>query len=161
MAVNGRMDARRCWRREVADEAAVQRLAARFARTLQPPAVIFLRGDLGAGKTTFARAYIHALGYQGYVKSPTYGLLEIYRVAEQVVLHLDLYRIEHPEELEYLAIRDQFEDSTVLLVEWPDRGAGHLPAPDLVLDFEEGDTTRYIDCTACTQRGAAMARSLL
>jgi len=142
----------------VADEAAVQELAARFARTLQPPAVIFLRGDLGAGKTTFARAYIHALGYQGYVKSPTYGLLEIYRVAEQVVLHLDLYRIEHPEELEYLAIRDQFDDSTVLLVEWPDRGAGCLPAPDLVLDFGEGDGGRFIDCTSCTERGAAMAQ---
>jgi len=145
----------------VADEAAVQELAARFARTLQPPAVIFLRGDLGAGKTTFARAYIHALGYPGYVKSPTYGLLEIYRVEGRVILHLDLYRIEHPEELEYLAIRDQFDDSTVLLVEWPDRGEGCLPAPDLVLDFAEGDTTRFIDCTACTERGRAMAERVL
>jgi len=141
----------------VADEAAVQELAARFARTLQPPAVIFLRGDLGAGKTTFARAYIHALGYPDYVKSPTYGLLEIYRVEGQVVLHLDLYRIEHPEELEYLAIRDQFDASTVLLVEWPDRGKDGLPAPDLVLDFAEGDATRFIDCTAFTERGRAMA----
>jgi len=154
-------DGRRAWRRQVADEAAVQELAACFARTLQPPAVIFLRGDLGAGKTTFARAYIHALGYQGYVKSPTYGLLETYRVDEQVVLHLDLYRIEHPEELEYLAIRDQLDDSTVLLVEWPDRGAGFLPAPDLVLDFGEADTKRFIDCTACTERGSAMAESVL
>ena len=155
------LDGERCWRRDVADEAAVQRLAAEFARALQPPIVLFLRGDLGAGKTTFARAYIHALGYEGYVKSPSYGLLETYRVDQQSVLHLDLYRIEDPEELEFLAIRDQFDDSTVLLVEWPDRGRALLPAPDLVLDFGESDATRFIFCTACTEHGADLSRRML
>jgi len=151
----------RAWKLDVADEAAVQRLAAAFARCVQPPAVIFLRGDLGAGKTTFARAYIHALGYEGYVKSPSYGLLETYRAGRQSVLHLDLYRIEDPEELEYLAIRDQFDDSTVLLVEWPDRGGGLLPAPDLVLDFGETSAARFIRCASCTSRGAKLAESVL
>jgi tRNA threonylcarbamoyladenosine biosynthesis protein TsaE len=158
--VNPWPDGKRAWRRDVVDEAAVQRLAAEFARAVQPPAVLFLRGDLGAGKTTFARAYIHALGYEGYVKSPSYGLLETYRVQEQSVLHLDLYRIEDPEELEYLAIRDQFDDSTVLLVEWPDRGGGLLPAPDLVLDFAESGAVRFIECTTCSARGADLAAGL-
>ncbi|HET6592059.1 MAG TPA: tRNA (adenosine(37)-N6)-threonylcarbamoyltransferase complex ATPase subunit type 1 TsaE [Xanthomonadales bacterium] len=147
----------RAWRRDVEDEAAVQRLAAEFARSVEPPAVIYLRGDLGAGKTTFARAYIHALGYEGYVKSPSYGLLETYAVPGLSVLHLDLYRIEDPEELEYLAIRDQFDERTVLLVEWPDRGAGFLPQPDLVLDFGEKDAMRFIACSACTPAGRALA----
>lgn len=154
-------DGREAWRRDVPDEAAVQRLAAEFSRCLRPPAVVYLRGDLGAGKTTFARAYIHALGYEGYVKSPSYGLLEIYRVGRQSVLHLDLYRIEDPEELEYLAIRDQFDESTVLLVEWPDRGAGFLPAPDILLDFGETGSMRFIRCTACTARGARQASDVL
>jgi tRNA threonylcarbamoyladenosine biosynthesis protein TsaE len=151
----------RGWRCDVADEAAVQKLAGGFARVLQPPAVIYLRGDLGAGKTTFARAYVHALGFTGYVKSPSYGLLETYRAGGQVVLHLDLYRIEDPEELEYLAIRDLFDDQSVLLVEWPDRGGQHLPAPDLVLDFGESGTTRFIQCTACTDRGVALLDKVL
>ena len=151
----------RAWKLDVADEAAVQRLAAAFARCAQPPVVVFLRGDLGAGKTTFARAYIHALGYEGYVKSPSYGLLETYRAGRQSVLHLDLYRIEDPEELEYLAIRDQFDDSTVLLVEWPDRGGGLLPAPDLVLDFGETSAARFICCAFCTSGGAKLAENVL
>lgn len=149
------------WRREVADEAAVQRLATAFARAVQPPVVIYLRGDLGAGKTTFARAYIHALGFAGYVKSPSYGLLETYKAGGQAVLHLDLYRIEDPEELEYLAIRDLYDEGSVLLVEWPDRGGHHLPAPDLVLDFEESGATRFIRCSARTPRGADLSGNVL
>lgn len=149
------------WRRPVADEAAVATLAAAFARVLGPPMVVFLRGDLGAGKTTFARAYIHALGFVGYVKSPSYGLLETYQAGGQTVLHLDLYRIEDPEELEYLAVRDLFDASSVLLVEWPDRGQRHLPAPDLVLDFGEADGVRFIRCTPVSGRGAALADKVL
>ena len=78
-------------------------------------------------------------------------------VRKQSVLHLDLYRIEDPEELEYLAIRDQFDESTVLLVEWPDRGGGLLPAPDLVLDFGESGAVRFIECRSCSPRGAKLA----
>jgi tRNA threonylcarbamoyladenosine biosynthesis protein TsaE len=154
-------DGERAGRLDVADEAAVQRVASAFAHAVRPPTVLFLRGDLGAGKTTFARAYIHALGYEGYVKSPSYGLLETYQVSGQSVLHLDLYRIEDPEELEYLAIRDLFDDSTVLLVEWPDRGGSLLPPPDLVLDFGESDALRFIEFRACSPRGAELASGIL
>jgi tRNA threonylcarbamoyladenosine biosynthesis protein TsaE len=148
------------WRRGVPDEAAVARLAARFAAVVQPPLVLYLRGDLGAGKTTFARAYIHALGYEGYVKSPSYGLLETYEAGGRKVLHLDLYRIEDPEELEFLALRDLFDDGTVLLIEWPERGAGHLPDADLTLEFGENDSGRYIVCRGNSQQGLTVARSI-
>ncbi len=148
------------WRKAVRDEAAVARLATRFAAAVQPPLVIYLRGDLGAGKTTFARAYIHALGYEGYVKSPSYGLLETYETGGRKVLHLDLYRIEDPEELEFLALRDLFDDRTVLLIEWPDRGEGHLPDADLVLEFAEGEAGRHIDCRGSSGRGVATACSV-
>lgn len=149
------------WRHQVDDEASVRDLAAIFAGAVQPPAVIYLRGDLGAGKTTFARAYIHALGFEGYVKSPSYGLLEIYQAGGQCVLHLDLYRIEDPEELEYLAIRDQFDDATVLLVEWPDRGAGRLPAPDLALHFVEEGSRRIIECEPLSRTGLELSARVL
>lgn len=144
----------------VEDEDAVGRLASRFARAVQPPMVIYLRGDLGAGKTTFARAYVHALGFEGYVKSPSYGLLETYDAGGRNVLHLDLYRIEDPEELEFLAIRDLFGSRTVLLVEWPDRGAGHLPRPDLVLDFGESEGVRHIAGRARSGAGVALLEAL-
>jgi tRNA threonylcarbamoyladenosine biosynthesis protein TsaE len=148
------------WRLTVNDEAAVARLAARFAEAARPPLVMFLQGDLGAGKTTFARAYIQALGFEGYVKSPSYGLLETYEAGGFNILHLDLYRIEDPEELEYLALRDLFDDRTVLLIEWPERGEGHLPGADLILKFGETDTKRYIGCRAVSARGLALGRTI-
>lgn len=146
------------WRNRVPDEAAVARLAARFAAAVEPPLVLYLRGDLGAGKTTFARAYIHALGYEGYVKSPSYGLLETYEAGGRKILHLDLYRIEDPEELEFLALRDLFDERTVLLIEWPERGAGHLPDADLTLEFGEDEAGRWISCRGGSGRGIAAAR---
>jgi len=149
------------WVQVVADEAAVATLAAGFAAAVQTPAVIYLQGDLGAGKTTFARAYIHSLGFSGYVKSPSYGLLETYSAGGQKVLHLDLYRIEDPEELEYLAIRDLFDPETVLLVEWPDRGVHYLPAPDLVLEFGEKDEVRFIRCHVRSDYGRALSQKVL
>ena len=148
------------WRKVLPDEASLQALAAQFAKGVQAPLVVYLRGDLGAGKTTFARAYVHALGFSGYVKSPSYGLLETYPLGSQTVLHLDLYRIEDPEELEFLALRDLFDDASVLLVEWPDRGGSALPSPDLVLNFGESDGRRHLDCTACSAKGRALAGSL-
>jgi tRNA threonylcarbamoyladenosine biosynthesis protein TsaE len=145
------------WIRDVPDEAAAAAVAARFAANVAPPCVIWLEGDLGAGKTLFARAFVHALGYEGYVKSPSYGLLETYRVSGLQVLHLDLYRIEDPEELEFLALRDLFDETSVLLVEWPDRGGALLPAADLVLHFFEAGDTRKIRCEPVSAIGAELA----
>ena len=157
MSVQGSSRGNVAWTRNVPDEAASAALAGCFASLLEPPCVIYLRGDLGAGKTLFTRAYIHALGFEGYVKSPSYGLLETYDLKGQTVLHLDLYRIEDPEELEFLAIRDLYGSNTVLMVEWPDRGGHFLPAPDLVLEFDETDESRFIHCKPFTPRGRNLA----
>jgi tRNA threonylcarbamoyladenosine biosynthesis protein TsaE len=149
------------WEKKVPNETAVAGLAGSCARFLEAPLVIYLQGELGAGKTTFARACVHALGFEGYVKSPSYGLLETYEPGGIRILHLDLYRIEDPEELEYLAIRDLFDAATLLMVEWPDRGGHYLPAPDLVLEFDETDEIRFIRCIPHTAKGTLLAAKVL
>ena len=148
------------WTRRVPDEDSVGVLAASFARLVKAPMVLFLEGDLGAGKTTFARAFIQALGFKAYVKSPSYGLLECYAVSGMTILHLDLYRIEDPEELDYLAIRDLYDETSVLMVEWPRKAVNHLPAPDLELEFLEDAETRLIRCFAKSIAGFKLNRQV-
>jgi tRNA threonylcarbamoyladenosine biosynthesis protein TsaE len=93
--------------------------------------VVFLRGPLGAGKTTLARGWLRALGVEGPIRSPTYTLVEPYEFGARTVLHLDLYRLADPAELEQLGVFDAPADSASWLIEWPEHGTGHLPAPDL------------------------------
>jgi tRNA threonylcarbamoyladenosine biosynthesis protein TsaE len=117
-------------------------LARAFGASLEVPLVIYLHGELGAGKTTFARALIQSLGYAGGVKSPTYGLLETYSTGGLNALHLDLYRIDGPRDVEELAIRDLFDERSLLLVEWPEKGGNFLPAADLEIFFDDTDGQR-------------------
>ena len=127
----------------------VGEFANRLASGLHLPMVIWLEGDLGAGKTTFARGLIQALGYKGRVKSPTYGLLEHYQLDSLQVLHMDLYRISDPGELEFLGIEDLLDDRTILLIEWPDRGRGWLPDPDYIFEFSYAAEGRKLTWKAC------------
>ena len=131
----------------LADAEATERAGAMLARCAGLGRVrqIHLEGDLGAGKTTLVRGFLRALGHVGAVRSPTYTLLEPYEFADLTVLHFDLYRVADPDELEYLGVREQSDDRTLWLVEWPDRGAGWLPDPELVVCLrQEGGGRRLL-----------------
>ena len=97
--------------------------------------VLFLQGELGAGKTTVCKGIIAELGYAGVVKSPTYTLMETYQCNHLNVCHFDLYRLTDASELEYIGGREYFDSSYLCLVEWPERGIGWLPKPNWVLNL--------------------------
>lgn len=108
----------------------MERLGGRLGMRLNGGCVIFLTGDLGAGKTTLVRGLLRSLGYDDVVTSPTFTLLETFDLGSLKVVHIDLYRLDDPSELEYLAIRDYLEEQSVLLVEWADHARDSLPNPD-------------------------------
>lgn len=133
------------------DADATARLGAALAATRPPRAVVLLRGDLGAGKSTLARALLRALGVEGPIRSPTYTLLERHPLAAGgEAWHLDLYRIGDPGELDYLGLD---EDPVLWLVEWPERGGGALPPPDLEIDLALEGSGRRAELRARSPAG--------
>ena len=144
----------------LADEAAQEALAAELAEYCPPDTVIFLQGDLGTGKTTFVRGFLHALGYGGVVKSPTYTLVESYLVKQQQIYHFDLYRLANPDELEYAGGRDYFDNESICLVEWPEKAAGYLPKPDLLCRIHYEMTGRTIEMSAGSQVGEGIIQQI-
>ena len=122
--------------------------------------VIYLRGDLGAGKTTLVRALLNALGYQGRVKSPTYTLLEQYEVAGLNLRHFDLYRFRDAAEWEIAGFHDEFDGKNICLVEWPEQAAGLLPPADVEIIFEILPEGRNISLCAHTDTGRACLNRL-
>jgi tRNA threonylcarbamoyladenosine biosynthesis protein TsaE len=135
------------------DEAATVALARRLAPALIDGGVLYLRGELGTGKTTFARALLRALGVGERVKSPTYSLLERYVVNGRDAFHLDLYRIADAGELEWLGLDELDAPGTIVLVEWPERGRGALPAPDLEVVLEHDGAGRQGELRPLSARG--------
>jgi tRNA threonylcarbamoyladenosine biosynthesis protein TsaE len=143
------------------DEAATVAAGSAVGRALSAGAVVFLTGELGAGKTTFTRGALRALGHVGLVKSPTYTLCEPYDLANAGQLcHLDLYRLSNPEELEFLGIRDYVASGAVLLIEWPSKGEGWLPTPDLQVALHESGDGRELKIDALTADGEAVLSSM-
>ena len=118
----------------LADEAAMLEFGRRLGAAIRPDIalVIHLHGELGAGKTTLVRGFLAGAGYTGRVKSPTYTLMEPYSLPAGQAVHMDLYRLADAEELEFMGLRDLADRAHWLLVEWPEKGAGHLPPADLV-----------------------------
>ena len=139
---------------ESADAASTEAFGAALAAPAAAPLNLWLVGDLGSGKTTFARGFIHALGYRGRVKSPTYTLLETYRAGGFDVLHFDLYRLNCPRDFEALGA-DYLGDPGICLVEWPGNAVG-LPAPDLSLHFRFSGAGRAIRVETGSERGTVL-----
>jgi len=137
----------------LADEEATIALAQRLAAQLKPGMVIYLHGDLGAGKTTLVRSLLHALGYGGRVKSPTYALVEPYRIAGLDLRHFDLYRLNDEEEWESAGFREEFDGCNIFLIEWPERAQGLIPPADLEFDFAILDHGRDVAIHANTKMG--------
>ena len=135
------------------DEAATVVFGQRLARGLRAGTVIYLHGDLGAGKTTLVSALLQALGYAGRVKSPTYTLVEPYRAGGLNLRHFDLYRFRDETEWDAAGFRDEFDGNNVCLVEWPEQAAGLLPAPDLELKLEILPNGRRVQWRARTELG--------
>lgn len=144
----------------LADEQAMSDFGARIARITQGHGLIFLEGNLGMGKTTLSRGIIRGLGHVGAVKSPTFTLVEPYEIGEIRAFHFDLYRLVDPEELEFLGIRDYFEDDALCLIEWPDKGAGFLPKPDLTITISPQDSGRSLKILSQGSRGKAWCAAL-
>ncbi|MDD2883845.1 MAG: tRNA (adenosine(37)-N6)-threonylcarbamoyltransferase complex ATPase subunit type 1 TsaE [Dechloromonas sp.] len=142
------------------DEAATQYLGSCLAPVMAPGLVIFLEGDLGAGKTTLARALIRALGHAGPVKSPTYALVEVYVISSLYLYHFDFYRFESPEEFLDAGFGDYFNESTVCLVEWPERAAACVPSPDLRIKLLHQGNARVAHLEAASARGASCVKTL-
>ena len=142
------------------DEAATVAVGVDLAAALEPGLTIHLKGELGSGKTTLARGLIQALGHAGAVKSPTYTLVEPYPFDRFTVYHFDLYRLEDPEELEFMGVRDYFGPDSVCLIEWPERGAGILPPADLVITIGAEGSGRCIGLAANTTLGTELLRRL-
>ena len=137
------------------DETKTELLGAVLSSVCPADTTIYLTGDLGAGKTTMTRGFVRSRGYKGVVKSPTYTLVEEYQTDGVYVYHFDLYRLNDPEELEMMGIRDYFSPSSVRIVEWPSKGEGILPEADLEVNLEIVGTSRNAVIYARNEKGAA------
>ena len=144
----------------VEGEEAMLALGAQLAAVTGGRGMIFLHGDLGAGKTTLSRGLLRGLGHLGAVKSPTFTLVEPYEIGPLRVFHFDLYRLADPEELEFLGIRDYFDDDALCLIEWPEQGAGVLPKPDLDITIGQQSGSRSLHLKPCTERGLIWCEAL-
>lgn len=149
----------------IPDEISMLRFGKKLAETLltlpvQKAIMIYLNGDLGAGKTTLTRGMLQGIGHQGNVKSPTYTLVEEYNIAGKMIYHFDLYRLADPEELEFMGIRDYFETNSICLIEWSEKGQGILPEADLFVNIDYHDDARNIELVSKSNLGEEIIQAL-
>jgi tRNA threonylcarbamoyladenosine biosynthesis protein TsaE len=172
---------------QIIDEKAMIGLGSQLAKAIMPGAIIYLDGDLGAGKTTLVRGFLRALGHAGAVKSPTFTVVEPYTLENdliynynelegeakveytnisqnsitQKIYHFDLYRLNDPEELEYLGIRDYLDGRAIALIEWSEKGYGVLPIADLMIKITHQPQGRKVELLSQSDRGAAIVSKLI
>ena len=144
----------------VATAAYMEAFGARLAETATSGGVVFLTGELGTGKTTLVRGLLRALGIEGTIRSPTFTLVEPYQVKSLPVYHLDLYRVNDPEELELIGARDYFAPQALCLIEWPERGRAFLPSPDLTISLTHRGNGRDLGFEPHSERGARLVAAL-
>lgn len=145
---------------QIANETAMLALAGQLASLDLKRGIIYLLGNLGAGKTTFVRGFLRQLGYMKTVKSPTYTLVEPYSFESFNLFHFDLYRVHDPKELDFIGLDDYFNDHSICFVEWPEKGAGWLPKPDLSCYIESIGAGREVKLVATTPLGLDMLKRL-
>ena len=134
-------------------EANTLALGAELAPHLQPGMVVYLSGELGAGKTTLARGILRGLGHPGKVKSPSFALVEVYKLSRLYLYHFDFYRFTDPRELGEAGFREHFNPESVCLVEWPEKAAGALPAADIKIEMKIAGSGRQLEIDADTEAG--------
>ncbi|MEE2767049.1 MAG: tRNA (adenosine(37)-N6)-threonylcarbamoyltransferase complex ATPase subunit type 1 TsaE [Pseudomonadota bacterium] len=143
-------------KRVLGNESETLRFGASVFYSVKEPLCVYLEGDLGAGKTTFVRGFLRAAGYTGSVKSPTFTLVEEYQFEQWWAVHFDLYRLAEPEELEWMGIRDYIDGKALWFVEWPERGKGFLPDPDIRIQFSVCPEGRWVQVDSLTPGGIAL-----
>lgn len=139
----------------VKNENALALVALSLSEYLKAPFILYLKGDLGAGKSTLVRHLLNAFGYTETVKSPSYSLIEPYFFNSFQIFHLDLYRLNDPEELEFIGLRDYCHDQSILLIEWPEKGGEAIPNADMIcqISFTSDCHERSISWQSLTQTG--------
>jgi len=136
-------------------------LGAELARHISNPMILTFKGQIGAGKTTLIRALLKALGVSGSIKSPTFSIVEEYLVSQFKICHFDLYRIAHPEELDYIGFRDYFTSDSICLIEWPELAGDTLPQVDLCFELKLQHNGRSVSVVAETSRGERLIIDLI
>ncbi len=142
------------------NETETTEVGARVASCLKGGEVIYLKGELGTGKTTFVRGALHELGFTGNVKSPTFTIVEPYSIDNHVIYHFDLYRLDDPEELESLGIRDYCDGQSICFFEWPEKGGNLLPNADINLELAYLGNTREVEFTSKSDIGTTILKQL-
>jgi tRNA threonylcarbamoyladenosine biosynthesis protein TsaE len=144
----------------IPNEAAMLEFGQRLAVLCSQPVVIYLRGELGAGKTTLVRGFLQGLGYEGIVKSPTYTLVEPYELHNKKIFHFDLYRLTHADELLDIGIEDYFNQNAICLIEWPDRGQPWIASADLCCEIQILTEGREVVLNPLSVQGQAICDAL-
>jgi tRNA threonylcarbamoyladenosine biosynthesis protein TsaE len=140
----------------VTNEAEMVALGGRLSPLVGEHAIVTLQGGLGAGKTTLVRGLLQGAGFVGAVKSPTFSLVEDYQIKDARIFHFDLYRVQQPEELEYMGIRDYIGDTALCLIEWPEKAGTVLPTGDINIIIRQSGQNRTVQFEMCTDRGQTL-----